>query len=109
MDLDFQKLLHAVVDDESNVDDLSRKDEVVVAFLEFEELDGAEFLRCDDATSSWELSDKLNDAEEIDVRVVDSEVDEEYAGASVDPQILLQIVQNLGCFGFIANNEMMVF
>jgi cytochrome oxidase Cu insertion factor (SCO1/SenC/PrrC family) len=104
MDLDLQKLLDAVVDDESDVYDLSRKNEVVVALFEFQELDSAELLRCDDATCSWEFSDQLHDAEEIDVRIVDCKVDEERTGTSIDPEILLQVVENLGCFGFITGN-----
>lgn len=104
MHLDLQKLLDAVVDDESDVDDLSRKNEVVVALFEFQELDSAELLRGDDATCSWEFSDQLDDAEEIDVRIVDCKVDEERTGTSIDPEILLQIVENLGCFGFITEN-----
>ena len=109
VEFDLQKLLHAVVDDESNVDDLSRKNEVVVALFKFQKLDSAEFLRSYHATSSWEFRDELDDAEEIDVRIVDGEVDEKRAGASINPEILLQVVENLSCFRFVSENKIMRF
>ncbi len=56
-----------------------------------DQLDGSECPRRDETAGGRELHQQADDAEQVDVGVVNSEVDEHSAGAAVQPQVLLEV------------------
>ena len=118
---DFHDLFHDVIEDEEAEDELACHDEVVERCHVTQKFYCPEVPRRDDTSGchelernpvfpkkvhypfmnfSWLHFELLDDAEEVDVGVVDSEVDEDSSCSTVDPQILAKVGDDVLCLVF---------
>ena len=91
---DLERLLDDVEEEEADEDELAGEDEVVEGVDVPEQLDGVEGGEGRDAARRRELEEQLDDAEEVDVGVVDGEVDGDHPRALVDPEPLPQLLDD---------------
>ena len=79
----------------------STSDEIPVECLTFEmeQFDSFELWWCHNTTSSWKFGHQLNDTEEIDISIVDSEINHYNTSSAINPQPFLELTENW--FGFV--------
>ena len=87
---DLQELLHQVVEDEHGVDALAGHDKVVKHRNVADQLHGAKCGPGNNAPRGGKFKQERDNAEEVEVGVVDGKVEEHGARAPLDPEVLHQ-------------------
>jgi len=99
--LDLDDLLDQVVDDEEGEDNLAGHDKVVHHRHVTEELDGAERPGWNETTGCRKFSRDADLAEQVDVGIVHGEVEEDGTGATVNPQVVVKLLNDRQGIGLV--------
>lgn len=89
-------LLDGVVEDENGENDLASHHKVVKSGHVSQKFHRSNHISWNHATSGWHLKHQSDLTEQVNVGIVDGEVDEDGSGGSVDPQVVPQVVDNVG-------------
>ncbi len=108
VDPDLEDLFDRVVDQEEGEDDLQREHKVVQRGHVADELGRSEQVRGHAAAGGRALQDETNAAEHVYVAVVHGEVEKDSAGASVEPVVVEQGVDQVVVGRVVVNAEVLV-
>ncbi len=92
--LDLQGFLHHVVEDKPDKDQLCCHDKMIPGADISQQIHGSEVGRAHHPAGGRELEGELDDAEQVDVGVVDGEVHRDEPGAPANPESFLQLLDD---------------